>query len=87
MSIFDGSLTLTVEDAWQIQHRQVQHYLELLETDAQRAAFLAAVERLNADRIIETGWDVPRGVEIERLYFHAKGRTNAEHAAFCASLD
>lgn len=87
MSILDGTLILTVKRAWQIQQEQVQHYAQLLETDAQRAAFLAAVERLNAGRTIESGWDVPRGVEIERLYYRAKGLTDAEHTAFCASLD
>jgi len=87
MSIFDGFLTLSLDDAWQIQHQQVEHYSQLLDTASQRAAFLSAVERLNAHRRIESGWDVPRGVEIERLYFRAKGRTDAEHAAFCASLD
>jgi len=87
MSIFDGFLTLSLDDAWQIHHGQVEHYSQLLDTDSQRAAFQAAVERLNAGRSIESGWDVPRGVEIERLYFRAKSRTDAEHAAFCASLD
>jgi hypothetical protein len=87
MSILDGTLTLTIERAWQIQEEQVQHYSQLLETDTQRAAFLAAVERLNAGRTIDSGWDVPRGVEIERLYYRAKGLTDADHDAFCASLD
>ena len=87
MSIFGGSHTLTVEDAWAIQNDQVQHYLELLPTALHRAAFLAAVERLNTCRTIESGWDVPRGAEIERLYYRAKGRSDDEYVAFCASLD
>lgn len=87
MFILSGSLTLTIERAWQIQQEQVQHYSGLLASASQRAAFLAAVEQLNAGRTITTGWDVPSGVEIERLYYRAKGLTDADHAAFCAFLD
>lgn len=83
-----GRIEMTVEEGWRRQRAQVAYYLQLLEIEAQREAFQRSVDQLNAGLgELRSGFEVPRGVDIERLYFRAKGLTDADHAAYCASMD
>ena len=83
-----GSLQMTVEEGRERQQGQVNHYLAILQTDELRADFQRRVDALNAKVVNPvTGYDIPRGTDIEREYFRTMGLSDQEHAEFCASLD
>lgn len=82
---------LSVEAGIEIMQKHVDHYASMLEqtglTDKVEE-FRAACEALvDSKRPFRTGYDVPRGYPIEALCWAARGKTEAEHRAFCASMD
>lgn len=79
---------LTVDEGRTIALNQLDHYERMLTTQEQRVTFRASYASLVLrSPEPKTGYDVPRGVDIERLYFLASGRTEQDHNEYLSSLD
>jgi hypothetical protein len=89
---------LTVEEGWGIHDSQVQYYREMLESNAQGRTYEKQLEALSVfdteikklkDGVVNprTGYDIPRGVDIEYVYFKAIGKTDKEYTTYLSSLD
>jgi len=77
---------LSVDEAYAIQTRQLNHYKAQLPADKQ-AGFVEAVDKAQSAKFVRSHREVVRGGEIERLYYLAMGKTEEDHRKFCASLD
>lgn len=91
---------MTVQEGCDIQDKQVQHSFETLSRIRDRhmaegknppnypAIYIGLVNAEN-DKCApwKTGWDVPRGVQLEQHYFTALGKTPQEYSAYLASMD
>jgi hypothetical protein len=70
-------------------HRMdVEWWSHNINDPVKRQAFQAATHKLIAGKKFANGMDVPRGLEIERLYYMiAKGYSAEQYAAHAASYD
>lgn len=67
----------------------IEWWSSMMRDARKRVAFVKAARALiAAQRPFKNGMEVPRGIEIERLYYRIeKGYTDAQYAAHAASYD
>lgn len=81
---------LSKEDGLKIAIKQIAFYASGWFTDYnQREVFTTAATEAVVDSYLtaKTGFDVKRGVALERIAFAAQGKTEKEFSVFLASQD
>lgn len=78
---------MTVQEAFEIQAKQVKHWFDCIKDAEQQKAFLLSVEEANRVAAPANWRQVPRGCALEGLYFLAIGKTKEDHQRHCASMD
>jgi len=80
--------TFTVKQALKIQREQIRWYSGLIKDKKKKREFLRAVRKLTRKRKYSSPYDVPRGVEIESLYYTiSKGYSDSQYSDYLRSLD
>jgi hypothetical protein len=91
-------------EAWQKQHPKeygfpvkyglalhkldVEWYSHNIKDATKRKEFVAAARKLITGKKFKNGMDVPRGVDVEHLYYKIdKGYTDKQYADYLQSLD
>jgi len=82
-------MVLTKKEAIKIQNKQIRYYLKLIKDKKKKNLFLKAVKKLKVkNKKARTGYDISRGVDIERLYFVIiKDYSDKEYWDYVGSLD
>lgn len=83
-------IQLSKEDGLKIAIKQIAYYASSwFEKYDQREAFTSAATEVVVESYTtaKTGFDVKRGVEIERIAYRALGKTEKEFSDFLASQD
>ena len=79
----------TIEKAKMIQKRDIYWWSSIIENKAKKKEFLMAVKELQKRNAkAKTPYEIPRGTDIEHLYYKiARGYSDEEYAKHLASYD
>lgn len=85
-------MVFTIEEGMKIAVKQSGFYADQVEAAVGRAQRYAFLEEVGAmimagKETAKDGFDIPRGVDIERLAWKYKGKTEKEYSEFLNSLD
>ena len=79
----------TKQDAIKIQNEQIRWYSNLIKDSKKKAEFMKAIRELKKRNAkAQSPYEIPRGVEIEELYYKINlGYSDSQYQAYLSSLD
>lgn len=83
-----GNYTFPASMGLRLARLDIEWWSHLIKNPVKKHEFMVAAKKLISGKKFERGMDVPRGVDIEHLYYKIdKGYSDAQYGAHLSSYD